>query len=335
MPKLTHPEQALFDGLAPPPVLAACEHFAGKQKLMEKALLIQQEMGPVFDITCDCEDGAPTGKEREHAQMIAGLLNGPLNRFKMAGVRIHDYSHPNWRSDVDILVGTSGHLLSHITIPKPTSAKQVAAMIDYIRHVSERRDIERPIPIHILIETQGGLREIWDIASIDAVKVIDFGLMDFISDHHGTIPARCMRSPGQFEHRLLIRAKSEIVAAALANDCVPSHNVTLELRDSRTVYNDALSARYDYGFLRMWSIHPMQIQPIINAMKPDLTDVHNAAAILLSAQLVEWAPIQYEGELHDRASYRYYWQLLKRAHATGISLPQQAHQAFFASISQP
>ena len=38
-----------------------------------------------------------------------------------------------------------------------------------------------------------------------------------------------MRSPQQFEHELLRRAKAEMVAAALANGIVPADNVTLEL----------------------------------------------------------------------------------------------------------
>jgi citrate lyase subunit beta/citryl-CoA lyase len=42
-----------------------------------------------------------------------------------------------------------------------------------------------------------------------------------------------MLSPGQFEHPLIVRAKCEIAAAALANGVVPSHNVTTELQGSR------------------------------------------------------------------------------------------------------
>jgi citrate lyase subunit beta/citryl-CoA lyase len=33
--------------------------------------------------------------------------------------------------------------------------------------------------------------------------------------------------------------------------------------------------------------------------------------------------------LHDRASYRYYWELLRRAHATGAALPPEARHRFF------
>jgi citrate lyase subunit beta/citryl-CoA lyase len=138
-----------------------------------------------------------------------------------------------------------------------------------------------------------------------------------------------MKSPGQFSHPLIARAKCEIAAAALANGVVPSHNVTTELKDVEVIRNDALRARNEFGFLRMWSIHPNQIRPIVEAMRPDFSEVEKAAAILAAAQDGDWAPIAHEGLLHDRASYRYYWELLSRAHATGMTLPPEALRRFF------
>ncbi len=108
-----------------------------------------------------------------------------------------------------------------------------------------------------------------------------FGLMDFVSGHHGAIPASCMRSPGQFEHRLIARAKAEVVAAALANGVIPTHNVTLDLKNP---YADARRARIEFCFPRQWSLYPTQIQPIVDAMKPDHGEVETAAAILLVAR---------------------------------------------------
>ena len=61
---MTHPNEALFEGEKPFPVISACEHFAGSEKLILKAMDLQKEYGPVFDITCDCEDGAQAGQER-------------------------------------------------------------------------------------------------------------------------------------------------------------------------------------------------------------------------------------------------------------------------------
>ena len=57
---------------------------------------------------------------------------------------------------------------------------------------------------------------------------------------------------------------------------------------------------------------------------------YGAAAILVAAQDAAWGPIQHKGRLHDRASYRYYWELLQRARHTGMELPDEARQRFFA-----
>jgi citrate lyase beta subunit len=82
------------------------------------------------------------------------------------------------------------------------------------------------------------------------------------------------------------------------------------------------------GFTRMWSIHPSQIRPILQAMAPSEKDIALACEVLLAAQQAAWAPISHGGQLHDRASYRFFWQVLERAHATGRAMPSQA-QLFF------
>jgi len=329
MTKPVHPSEALFKGEKPFPVIPSCEHFAGSEKLILKALELQATLGPIFDITCDCEDGAQAGKEREHAEMVVRVLNSPANRLRMAGVRIHDPAHPAWKQDVDILVPGAGNVLAYITIPKATSAAQVAEVILYIEQSGARHGIRRQIPVHALVETHGALREADEIARLPGMQVLDFGLMDFVSGHHGAIPAAAMRSPGQFEHRLLARAKTEVVAAALANGIVPAHNVTLDLKNTDQTYQDARRARHEFGFLRMWSIYPAQIQPIVDAMKPDYSEVRDGAAILLAAAAADWGPIQHAGELHDRATYRYYWDILQKARVTGVQIPEDAAKAFF------
>jgi citrate lyase subunit beta/citryl-CoA lyase len=325
-----HPNEALFGGEKPFPLIPACEHFAGSEKLILKALSLQDSIGPVFDITCDCEDGAASGQERDHAEMIVRVLNSEANKHHMAGARIHDYTHPAWKQDVDILVGGAGKVLSYITIPKCTDISQAKEMIAYIQKMAVFHGIEREIPVHILIETHGALRQVHEIAALPWLQVLDFGLMDFVSAHNGAIPASAMRSPGQFEHRLLARAKAEVAAAALANGVVPAHNVTLDLKNVETTFSDASRARNEFGFLRMWSIYPTQIQAIVDAMKPNFDEVADAANILLAAQAADWGPIQYAGELHDRATYRYFWEILQKAKVTGVAISEQANSSFFS-----
>ncbi len=324
-----HPSDALFAGEKPFPVIPACEHFAGSEKLIGKALELQSKLGRVFDITCDCEDGAAAGQEKPHAEMIVEVLTSERNPFAMAGARIHDHTHAHWKKDIDILVGGAGKVLAYITLPKSTSTAQVAEMIGYIQEVSKKTKLQREIPVHVLIETHGALHDAWDIAQLPAVQVLDFGLMDFVSGFHGAVNSSNMRSPGQFDHPLIARAKTEVATAALAHGVVPAHNVSLDLKNTYNVFRDAWRARNEFGFLRMWSIHPSQVQPIVDAMKPDLGEVADAAEILLAAQRANWGPIQYEGELHDRATYRYFWELLQKAKVTGVALPEDASAAFF------
>jgi citrate lyase subunit beta/citryl-CoA lyase len=52
--------------------------------------------------------------------------------------------------------------------------------------------------------------------------------------------------------------------------------------------------------------------------------------ILLAAQDANWGPIQYDGELHDRATYRYFWELVQKAKVTGIPLPAAAAERWFS-----
>lgn len=328
--QLVHPNNALFGGEKSFPIIPSCEHFAGSEKLILKAMSMQDTIGPVFDITCDCEDGAQAGQEREHAEMIVRVLTSEANKHHMAGARIHDYTNSYWKQDVDILVTGAGKVLSYITIPKCTTYEQASEMIAYIKKMVTFNGIEREIPVHILIETHGALKAVHEIATLPWVQVLDFGLMDFVSGHHGAIPASAMRSPGQFDHRLLVRAKAELVAAALANGVVPAHNVTLDLKNVETTYSDAERARNEFGFLRMWSIYPTQIEAIVDAMKPNYNEVQDAANILLAAQQADWGPIQYAGELHDRATYRYFWEILQKAKLTIVTIPDEAIQAFFS-----
>jgi len=326
---MMHPNEALFESGKSLPIIASCEHFAGSEKLIGKAMQMQEKLGPVFDITCDCEDGAETGKEVEHAEMIVRMVNSDANKYDMAGTRIHDYSHPDWKQDVDILVPGAGEKLAYITIPKTEAYENTLEMVEYIQAKAKESGIEREIPIHVLVETHGALRDVNKLATLPWLQVLDFGLMDFVSGYQGAIPAINMRSPGQFEHKLIARAKTELAQAALSNNVIPAHNVTLDLKNPYQTYLDASRARNEFGFMRMWSIYPTQIQAIVDAMKPDFSELQDAQNILINAQDANWGPIQYAGELHDRATYRYFWELVQRAHFSGTKLMEEVEQRFF------
>jgi citrate lyase subunit beta / citryl-CoA lyase len=325
-----HPSEVLFQGKRQPLMLPACDHYAGSEKLMRKSMALQQELGPLFDITFDCEDGAEAGRETEHAHLVAALVNDEGNRFNRIGVRLHDISHPHFEQDVAIIVGACAHKLAYVALPKPDGLADVEQALAVInRHAGAAG--RTALPLHVLVETHGALRDAWDIAALPQVECLSFGIMDFVSAHYGAIPAGAMRTPGQFTHPLVVRAKLEMVAACHAHGKVASHNVTTEIKDSAVVANDAQRAAAEFGFTRMWSIHPDQIKPIIKAFAPRVSEVNEATSILLEAIAANWGPIAQHGRLHDRASYRYYWTVLQRAKLAGLALPESAA----AIVNQP
>jgi citrate lyase subunit beta/citryl-CoA lyase len=160
------------------------------------------------------------------------------------------------------------------------------------------------------------------------LQSLSFGLMDFVSAHAGAIPSEAMGSQGQFEHPLVVQAKLAIASACHAHGKVPSHCVVTEFNDAQAMQDAARRASQTLGYTRMWSIHPSQIRPILAAMAPEEKAIDQACEVLMAAQAADWAPISHAGQLHDRASYRFFWQLLQRAHATGRPLPAQVQHFF-------
>jgi citrate lyase subunit beta / citryl-CoA lyase len=322
------PQAALYGGDRPLPVLPACVHYAGRRHYLDKALALQGTGGPLFDIAADCEDGAPVGDEREHARMVGALVASDANRQGRVGARVHPVRHRASGDELDILVGEAGDRLAFLTCPKAESAGDVERFLDGLALRVARNGLGREIPVSVMIETHGAVRDAWSIAALAGVVSLDFGTLDFVSAHHGAIPAAAMDSPGQFDHALVHRAKCETAAAALAHAVIPTHGVTRALNDPQAVFEDARRARDEFGFLRMWSIHPSQIEPILRAMRPAAGEIDAAALVLAAAQAADWAPVRAGDTLHDRASYRYCWTVLQRAHAAGVALPAEAASFF-------
>jgi citrate lyase subunit beta/citryl-CoA lyase len=316
-----HPSEVLFQGNRQPLLLPACDHYAGSEKLMRKSIALQQELGPLFDITLDCEDGASAGNEPAHAQLVAQLIASEDNRHHRIGARVHDLHSPHFERDVAIICAGAAARLAYLVVPKADSVEEVRRAIETINLHAQQAG-RQDLPVHVLIESHGALRDAYAIAALPQVQCLSFGIMDFVSAHYGAVPGNAMRTPGQFSHPLVVRAKLEIAAACHAHGKVPSHNVTTEIKDPAVAANDAQRAAAEFGYTRMWSIHPSQIKPIIKAFTPRLSEVNEAAHILADAAAVQWGPISHGGRLHDRASYRYYWTVLQRAKLAGLPLPE-------------
>jgi citrate lyase subunit beta / citryl-CoA lyase len=310
------------------PRLPVVDHYCGTAERIGKALALQSQLANelgrnVMDVTLDCEDGAPVGGEHTHALMVRDMA---LAHFQATGlkaaVRIHPTDHPSFEDDIATLAPAFASL-SHVMIPKVESW----ADIERAAHL-----IPAPLPLHVLIESAHAVSQVQVIAAHPRVASVAFGLMDFVSSHNGAIPAVGMTldaANGQFAHPLVVQAKLAIASACHAQGKVPSHCVVTEFKDTTALTAAASKAALQLGYMRMWSIHPAQIKPILTAFAPNAVDIAIACELLPTAQAANWAPIDFHNTLHDRASYRYYWQVLQAAHVSGAPLPSQISQLFF------
>lgn len=330
---MSHPRDVLLGAQAASVQLPVCDHYSGVHARMLKSLQLQadmtQEFGTcVFDVTLDCEDGAPVGGEADHAVMVTEMAIAAKDKSPRAriAVRVHPVDHPCFEADMAQIAGSAGRVLSHIMVPKVETVADVdraqAALAQ--AHAAD-------VPLHVLIESPAAVHRAFEIAAHPRVQSISFGLMDFVSAHAGAIPADGMGVQGQFTHPLVVRAKLEIASACHAHGKVPSHCVVTEFKSTEAIRLAAQKASRELGYTRMWSIHPDQIRPILEAMAPSEAQVDQASEIILAAHQAQWAPISHAGQLHDRASYRFFWQLIERAHQTGRSLPAEV-QSFFAPM---
>lgn len=328
-----HPTHVLFDDEPLPALLPVCDHYAGNLKFLYKATALQQQLGPVFDITCDLEDGAAAMTAADTlvlAAEFAGVVASAHNAHGRIGVRVHPVSDPRCEAEVELLLARCGQRLPYLMLPKARSAADVRQFCDLVRRTALALGLAHPTRVHALIETPGALRDVFDIAALPLVESLSFGLMDYVSAHHGAIPAQAMRSPAQFEHPLVRRAKAEIAAACHTYGKVPSHNVCVDVQDAQAAGDDATLAQREWGYARMWSIHPAQIEPIVRALSPSAQGLLEAEDVIAQALAADWAPVAVAGRLHDRASYRLYWTMLSRANAAGYQAQRREIAALWS-----
>ncbi|MEY2253774.1 HpcH/HpaI aldolase/citrate lyase family protein [Comamonas sediminis] len=315
-----HPAQVLLGAQSGALALPVCDHYSGVEDRMRKSLALQAQMMEefgrcVFDVTLDCEDGAAVGQEKAHARLVASLARNAAPGARVAA-RVHAADHAALAEDIATIAGEAGEQLCHIMVPKVESADDIDKVDRLLQAATST-----PVPLHALIESPQAVHRAFEIAAHPRVQSISFGLMDFVSAHGGAIPSSAMGVQGQFTHPLVLRAKLEIAAACHAYGKVPSHCVVTEFKNPDAMEQAARRAYGELGYTRMWSIHPAQIRPILQAFAPTQSQVDEAARIVRAAADAQWAPISVDGVLHDRASYRYFWQILERAAQTGCPLP--------------
>ena len=168
---MSHPRDVLLGAQAGGVQLPVCDHYSGVQSRMRKSLQLQAEMTQefgacVFDVTLDCEDGAPVGGEAEHAALVTELALGAATDARV-GVRVHPVDHPSFLADMATIAGQAAHRLTHIMVPKVESVADVQLAEQALLQAGAS-----DLPLHVLIESPAAVHRAFDIAAHPRVPSI-------------------------------------------------------------------------------------------------------------------------------------------------------------------
>ena len=203
-----HPREALFEAGETTRLLPVCDHYSGVEARMRKSLELQVEMGPVFDVTLDNEDGAPVGGEADHARLISELILSPRPKpphasvaSMLGGELIPSFSrgtsgspggwiilvepeiHFGKRVLVPDLAGWRTSRMSHIPMDE-----QIALAPDWVCEIAskstEKLDRKRKLPIY----ASAGVGHAWIVhprnRSLDVMRLVQgkYSLIDVFCD---------------------------------------------------------------------------------------------------------------------------------------------------------
>jgi citrate lyase subunit beta/citryl-CoA lyase len=321
---MTHPRDVFLGGSPAPPRLPSCDHYASGKDQIAKAIYLQAELNGEFDVTIDMEDGIGGSVTPAYVAMACEMVHEAEHRV---GVRLPDDRQENYSSILEQLLAGCGRELSYLTIPKVWGYNHLCQAIDKINAVRRRQGVWALIPFHVIIETRGAFKDIWDITAHPYVQAVGVGLMDLVADFNGLL---------DLYDELVTHMVREIAIAAHCNGVTPVYQPSTNLNNFAEAGNEAWMANLVLGYHRMFSIHPRQIKYILSAMRPDrakrASEIKLACDLLCLGQEHFWQPINFGGELCGKPSYREAWRVIQQARKEGVALTEEAERCFFEVV---
>ncbi len=152
---------------------------------------------------------------------------------------------------------------------------------------------------HIIIETNEGLKNIYDIAkSSKRIETLFFGGVDMSAE------LRCNNS---WESLLFARSKLVHAAASYQLDIIDVPFLDLEDRDS--MKTEAIKAK-NLGFNGKGTIHPNQIEIINEIFTPSIEELNKAKDIVNAFEKNNTGLLVYEGKLIEKPVLREMYRII-------------------------
>jgi len=194
-------------------------------------------------------------------------------------------------------VGTPWHDADRACLDHPGIAGVMLAKAEAVGDVAQM-----PKPVIPLIETARGLATARDIARVPGVVRLAFGTIDFMLD---------LGLPEDADAMAIYRAELAL-ASRLAGIAPVIDGVTPAIDDVDRIVAETRRA-LAFGFGARLCIHPAQIGPVHDAMRPDDEAVRQARRIVEAAEAAGGGAIRLDGAMLDRPLVAQAEALLARA----------------------
>ncbi len=259
-----------------------------KKEMFKKASLTG------VDIVClELEDGiAPSDKVIARNLALEIIKeNENINTVEKL-IRINSIRESFGLSDMQAILD-SNYQPDGIMMPKVKSSEEVL-IIDSL--LSERKLNTK---LHIIIETNKGLKEVYNIASCcSRIEALFFGAVDMSAE------LRCKNSWNN-----LLYARSRVVHAAALNELDVIDVPFLDLEDNKTLEIEAIKAR-NLGFSGKGAIHPKQINILNKVFTPTKEKFNKAKKIIKLFENSSTGLVLFEGKLIEKPVLREMYRLV-------------------------
>ncbi len=257
-----------------------------RQNMIEKARSL-----PADVLVLDLEDSVPTAEKANARALVRDSISGLAVKGQRVFVRINSLASGYAQQDLEAVISDG---IDGISQPKPSSGdeiKRVEAIIE--RFERERGMRQGHVKLIPWVETAKGLLNAFEIASASPRVVgIAFGAEDFTLD---TGMERTKEGSELHHPRVMV------VIAAKAADVIAIDTPYNDFRDEEGLIRETRLAR-SLGFEGKFLIHPSQIDPVNQILRPSAEEVAHARRVVEAFEAAEaqgFASISLEGKMID------------------------------------
>ncbi len=220
-------------------------------------------------VILDLEDAVPAEKK----DSARDLVKQWLDRGGTALVRLNGADSQWFGDDSQLCVHPS---LIGVMLPKAEPGEALEQMA-------------RTCPTVALVETARAVRSLDSIGSTAGLVRLAFGSVDLALDLGFTA------SDGALDPLRL-----ELVAASRAAGIAPPiGGVTVDFRDPTRIFSDT-RREAALGFTAKLCIHPAQVEPVHDALRPDPSALEQARQIVAAFEATNGAAAGFEGKMIDK-----------------------------------